>query len=107
MNFECVIRCIGTLIYPHNVDPLKSLSLALCSTHSESISDLCAEEQPRKPSDESILRDAGNIVNDILHDEIRRLKEECIDLITFNLKDSIANTNSLLWDFMCSCTKSV
>ena len=94
MNFKCVIRCIGTLIYPRNVDPLKSLSLVLCSTHSESISDLCAEKQPRKPSNESILRDAGNIINDILHDEIRRLKEECIDLTTFNLKDSIANIAS-------------
>ena len=29
------------------------------------------------------------IINDILHDEIRRLKEECIDLTTFNLKTAL------------------
>ena len=107
MTFKFVIRHIGSLIYPHNVDTLKSLFLVLCSTYSETISDLCAEKQPRKASDESILTDAGSIINDILHDEIRRLKDECIYLTTFNLKDHIVNTNNLLWNFMCSCCKVV
>ena len=39
-----------------------------------------------------------------MHDEIRRVKENDID---FSLSDSIESTNKDLWDFICSCTRSV
>ena len=106
MNFNCIIKRIGTLIYPRNSDPLKSLSLALHNTQSDSSLDFLPTKE-RESSHESVLREAGDIINDMLHTEIRRLREESVDLTTFNLKDSIENTNKSPWDFIQSCTQSV
>ncbi len=95
MKFKCVIKRIGTLIYPRNSDPLKCLSLALHDTQSVSPIDFLASEGAES-SRESVLREASNIINDLLHTEIRRLKEESVDLTTFSLKESIENTNRSL-----------
>ena len=57
-----------------------------------------------QPSQESILWEAANVLNDIIH---RRLNKCDIDLTTFNLKACVESTNTLLWDFICACTRSV
>lgn len=46
-------------------------------------------------------------MNDVIHNEIRRLKEKITDLTTFSLAESIQAINPLLWDFVCLCTRSV
>ena len=106
MNFTCIIKKVGTLIYSRNSDPLKCLTLALQDSQSDTIPDIFSPIETQ-PSHKTILREAGNILNVKLHDEIRRLKEHDIDLTTFNLTESIESTNRELWDFICSCTRSV
>lgn len=96
MNFKCIIKRIGTLIYPCNSDPLKCLSLALYDT-SENSSFETMESGPSGPSESDkkqiVLNEAGNIINDLVHDEIRKFEKQTLDLTTFNLKESIKNTN--------------
>lgn len=53
-----------------------------------------------------MLHEAGNILNDIILQEIRKHKDRPIDLTSFNLDDSIKDVNPLLWDFICLCTRS-
>lgn len=74
MNFKCIVKRVGTLIYSRTSDPLKCLSLALHDLHSDPDISQMASTQ-RQPNPETILREAGNILNDIVHDEIRKLKQ--------------------------------
>ena len=97
VNFRCVVKKIGTLIYPRNCDPLRCLSFAL-----HDLDDTQPPPPPPlpKPSQESTLREAANILNDIVHNEIRKLKECDIDLTSFSLNGSVERTDRLLWDFI-------
>ena len=82
MNYKCIIKRLGTLIYPRtSVDPLKCLFLALL--------DLDSSPEPiYTPREPNILRDAGNIINDMIHTEITRIKGSNVDLPTFSLNNS-------------------
>ena len=109
MSYKCVVNKLGTLLYPRGGDLLKCLSLAL---HDSPNSVVCNENpilqlSSGEANTTSLLREAGNIVNDVIHNEIRRLKEKITDLTTFSLADSIQAINPLLWDFVCLCTRSV
>ena len=70
IHFECIVKKLGTLLYPNSCDPLKCLSLALYDLHSENIQ---PSTQPSQPNQESILHEAANVLNNIIHSEIRRL----------------------------------
>ena len=107
MHYKCVIKRLGTLLYSKNSDVLKCLSLALHDTQSadnESPFPDAHEQHERQPA---ILREAGNIINDAIHQEVSRQKSSHTDLTTFSLDDSLTDNNTLLWDFVCSCTRSV
>lgn len=74
MNFKCIIRRLGTLIYPRHSDPLKCLSFALHDAYSQDSYVNPATYTEGNSSPESMVREAG--INDLLHAEIRRLKEK-------------------------------
>ena len=40
-----------------------------------------------QPSTTSLIQEAGNVLNDTVHDQIRKLKEHAYDLSTFTLND--------------------
>lgn len=76
MNFVCIIKRVGTLIYPRNSDPLKCLSLALHATSengSFETMELCPSDSDHT---KNVLNEAGNIINDLVHDEIRKLEQK-------------------------------
>ena len=54
MNFNCIVRKIGTLIYTCTSDPLKSLSFALHDSCSHDNS-LIINFEERKPDPKSVL----------------------------------------------------
>ena len=54
-----------------------------------------------------MLREAGQIINELIHDEIRKLRGISINLTTFDIAQSITAINPELWDFICQCTQSV
>lgn len=90
-----------------NGNLLKSLSLALhtptctctCSNSNGEIGDYTQTQ-------ESLLTEAGNVINDIIHEKTKRTSNDITDLTNFSLDESIENTNSLLWNFVCLCTRS-
>ena len=99
MSYKCVVNRLGTLLYPRNGDMLKSLSLALHDCHSDSSvhEDNPALQLPNCQSNvASVLWEAGSILNDIIQNEIRRLKEHSTDLTNFSLMVGL-----------CLCTRSV
>lgn len=53
------------------------------------------------------MREASNIINDAIQNEIGNMKSSNMDLTTFNLRTCVANINPILWDFVCLCTRSV
>ena len=48
----------------------------------------------------SLLREAGNTLNDIIHNEIRGSKRRSQTYTTFSLTESMQTINPLLWDFV-------
>ena len=102
MSYKCIVKQLGTPIYPNNA--LKCLPLALYNSnkfpgHEGSI--LHVSQSDYKSL---MLREAGNVINDTIHEEVKRLNNHTTDLTSFNLEESI---NPLLWDFVCLCTRSV
>ncbi len=100
---------MGTLIYSCTSDPLKCLSLAL---HDGSCTDTpfnldVSQSQLTTDRQKKVLREAGDIINGIVHDTIRDQKQKKIDLTTFDLRECIGSTSEVLWDFISSCTRSV
>ena len=105
MAYRCVIKKVGTLLYSKNSDVLKCLSLALHDTHSAA--DDFYHERPIGPQHQTTLREAGCIINEAIQGEIKRLKSYPTDLTTFNLDTSLSDCNAVLWEFVCSCTRSI
>ena len=102
MNYRSVIKKLGTLLYPKTSNVLRCLTLALHEMDTVHGYDNSGVEDK-----EILLKRSGNMVNDLLHDEITKLKSSQIDLTSFDLSSSISSTNNLLWQFICSCTQSV
>ena len=56
---------------------------------------------------ERVVREAGDIINDVIHTEIAR--NSSIDVLTMdrlNIDEQIENINSLLWSFVVSVTRT-
>ena len=109
MNYKSVINKIGTLLYPHDSNLLKCLSLALHDSYTGGLS-LDNEEFPlpaRQTNDVCVVREAADVLNYTVQEEIRKVKEQTKDLTKFNVMESIENINPLLWEFICLCTRSV
>ena len=75
MSYKCVVNKLGTLLYPRDGDLLKTLSLALHDSPSNSI--VCTENPKLQLSSgqattTSLVREAGNILNDIMKFEGRK-----------------------------------
>ena len=52
---------------------------------------------------QATVREASNIINIAIQNEIGNMKSSDMDLTTFNLRTCVANTNPIL----CLCTRSV
>ena len=53
-----------------------------------------------------LVEAAGNAINDVIHEEIQKIKNHTTELTTFNLEDSVKNLNPILWEFICRYTSS-
>ena len=101
MSYKCVVRKLGTLLYPSNADLLKCLTYALHDSQSE-VYVPPITEMPTA----SILSNSGRIINDALHREISKLNNQTV-LTSFSIDDAISNIDALLWEFISSCTMSI
>lgn len=87
---------------------LKSLSLALYQSPAgdTSPSFLHARQVKSQKDAESLIEEAGNVLNDKIHNVIRKYKDQSLDLTAFNFEKSIESIDPLLWRFVCLCTRS-
>ena len=79
MGYKCIVPCLGTLLYPRNGDLMKSLTLALYQSPYSDAS-LNKEQLGRSESTQhnpaAVLQEAGNVLNDLLLQEVRNRKIE-------------------------------
>ena len=104
MSYRCVAPRLGTVLYPSNGDLLKCLTHALyqCTP----AYNMQEQERPQLQSAETLLHEAGVVLNDAILQEIRKHKDRALDLTSFSLDDCIKEISPLLWDFVCLCTRS-
>ena len=104
---KCIHKKFGTILFKKGGDLLTSLSWALGSAKTDQIHDVTYEHTPqvKKTPVAEVLREAGNIVNDLLHAEMA--KPLIGDTKELNIDAEINNINPLLWEFLESTTRSV
>ena len=103
MSYRCVIRKIGTVLYPNGGDLLTCLSYAL---HDAQVIKEDAQKAAKLHNEGSFLMEAGAKINDKIHKEIKEEEKRTINLTTFNLNESIDRIDLELWNFICCCTRT-
>ena len=110
MSYRCVHKKFGTILYNKRGDLLKSLSWALGSKGSTS-SSVSAFSFNSHCNESELLDDAGKLVNTLMHKEIERASQAFtsnkFNPSSFKLKESVEAINPMLWNFLCTITKSV
>lgn len=109
ITYKCVHKKFGTLIFRKDGDILTSLSWALGRPQSETDSMYTAVGNPQSKA--NILREAGDIVNDLVQAEIAKISSEHIYSQTnpsdIDIEQQIGHINQELWAFLESCTRTI
>lgn len=106
LEFKCVHRRFGTMLYRRNGDILTSLSWALGAstvTHEGNSTDCSG---PSCLSKEKLLHQSAQLINDMLHKKIKRISE-MPDFSYTSLTGLINNTDTRLITFLKLATQSV
>jgi len=110
MEYKCEHKKFGTLLYNKSRDLLVSLSWALsrASNLSESTCDFSMGHSERDNSKTKLLREAGEIVNDLIREEISKSSSENWQSNPkyFNVHNEIEKINPSLWRFIECATRS-
>ncbi len=102
----CIHKKIGTVLFRKGGDLLVSLSHALGAARTNEDQDVLYEPNlSSKPDVSKVLREAGDIVNNLIHTEMAKLPVSTNKELDINAE--IGSINPLLWDFLESITRSV
>ena len=110
MEHKCVHKKIGTILLKTGGNLLTSLSWALGAVKGEQDEEYLYQKKSKifkHDNIERVVREAGDIINDVIHTEIAR--NSSIDVLTMdrlNIDEQIENINSLLWSFVVSVTRT-
>ena len=110
MQYKCVHKKFGIVLYRTNGDLLKSISWALGSPPLYNIRQQCPHAYNTGAYNQHVLHQASMIVNKMLHDEIRKVSEtrhsiEC-NPNGLNVEEYIGGVDPILWEFIVNCTES-
>ena len=107
MMHKCVHMRFGTVLYRRGVDLLVALSWALSSSQLVPSFEPSKQEdhksQGKHPNTETTLKEARAIINDLIHEEIKKLSPSLL----ISIDDSLNNVNPLLLDFLTSITDTI
>ncbi len=110
MEYKCVHKKFGTMLDNKSGDLLVSLSWALgrASIFSESACDFHIDHSGKDYSKQKVLREAGEIVNDLFRGEISKSNSENWHFQPnyFNVHKEVEKINPLLWHFIECATSS-
>ena len=86
---------------------LSTLSWALSTSQLANMCWFEPEIQQKKPEAERTLKEASNIVNNLIHNEIKRTSQtqKCIDLTSLDINEQLDNINPLLFQFLTAITQ--
>lgn len=111
MNYKCVHKKFGTILFKKGGDLITSLSWALGTSKFEANEELQYEHsigQAQPPNVRKILLEAGNIVNDLIHSEITKsTKSDLISMDQLNIEEQINNIDPALWAFIELITRTI
>lgn len=104
MKYKCVVRKIGTVIYPRDSDLLVCLSWAL---HQHSRQDYQYKVvQPPVQNQASTISQAGACINERLLGEIKTLSVSQHQPKELDIEWCISKCDPLIWDFLTRVTQS-
>ena len=108
---KCVHMKYGTVLYRKGADILTTLSWALSTSN---LADQWSKPEKQKHHDsqlnaETTLKEASIIMNNLIHEEIKKSAEirSTLDHSSLKIKEHLKNTNSLLLDFLTSITSTI
>ena len=105
MQYKCVVRKIGTLVYPKNADPLVCLSWAL---HQQNKQDYqyTVVQQPES-NEVSLINSAGACINNLLLEEIKKVSQNQQQPKEIDIDWYISKCDPMLWNFLTRITQSL
>ena len=113
ITYKCIHRKFGTIIFRKGGDILTSLSWALGRMQLKDSEDgyIININQPcDSKSKANVLREAGDIVNDLIHAEITKRSSDQIyvqkDPHEVNIDEQISMVDPQLWTFLESATRT-
>ena len=111
MMHKCVHMKYGTVLYRKGADILETLSWALSISHladhwSESVK---PKHHEKHPNTEKILKEASTIMNNLIHEEIKKSSQvrPTFDCTSLKINEVLKNINPLLLDFLTSITNTI
>ena len=104
LSYRCIHRKFGTILYRTGGDLLTSLSWALGSPKVQATEQL---DGGLDINTAHIMHEAGYIMNDLLHNEIRGLATEANEPREFNLDSFVDKVNPQLWQLISCATSTV
>ena len=77
MSYKCIHRKFGTVLFRKGGDLLTSLSWALGRMHSNDTTyPICSISTDMDSNKARVLKEAGDIINDLIHSEIDQLTND-------------------------------
>ena len=114
MLYKCVHKKFGTVLYCKGVDIMTSLSWALSALCYKEVcdeGDHIQDDQHDTTYKERVITEAGDIVNDLLHEEIKRqsfCESQHAQLDpSLDADQYLEGVNPLLIKFFASATRTV
>lgn len=104
MQYKCVIKKIGTLLYPRDGDPLISLSWALHQQNKHEYQYKVVQLQVQNQA--STINLAGAYLNELLLNEIKILSEFQQQPKQLDIDWCISKCDPMIWDFLVRTTQS-
>ena len=111
MMHKCVHMKYGTVLYRKGADILETLSWALSTSH---LADHWYESEEQKhrdkhPNTETTLKEASFIMNNLIHEEIKKSTQirPTFDYTSLKINEFLNNINPLLLDFLISSTNTI
>ena len=109
MAHKCMHMKFGTILYRKGADMLATLSWALSTSQLADKYWVEPDIQQQQPDAERTLTEASNIINKLIHDEIKRVfqTQTSSGFTSLNINEQFNNINPILLQFLSAITKSV
>ena len=107
LSYRCIHRKFGTILYRTGGDLLTSLSWALGSPKAQATEQFGYSDRGLDINKVNIMHEAGYIMNNLLHNEIRRLATEANEPREFDLDSFVDQVDPQLWELISCATSTV